>query len=49
MIIHGQVTEKIAFEVSPKKGKKLQNVLFFKAFFDRLAPWRVKKIVPHEI
>ena len=48
MIIHGQMTEKISFEVSPKKGKKLQSV-FFKVFFDRLAPRGVKKIVPHEI
>ena len=32
-ILHGQMTEKIASEVRPKKGKKLQKVFFFKAFF----------------
>ena len=43
------MTEKIAFEVRPKKGKKLQKVFFFKAFFDHLVPSGVKKFVPHEI
>ena len=32
-ILHGQMTEKIAFEVRPKKGQKMQKV-FFKLFFD---------------
>ena len=32
-ILHGQMTEKIAFEVRPKKGKKLQKVLFLKSVF----------------
>ena len=38
------MTEKIALEVRPKKGKKLQKVLFFKAFFDHMAPWGSKKL-----
>ena len=46
-ILHGQMTEKIAFEVRPKMGKKLQK-LFFLSVFDHLVPWGVK-IVPHEI
>ena len=41
-ILHGQMTEKIAFEVRPKKGQKLQKV-FFIAFFDHLVPWGVQK------
>ena len=42
--LHNQMTEKIAFEVRPKKGKKLQKMVFFsKAFFDHLAPGGVKK------
>ena len=50
MIIHGHMTEKISFEVSPKKGKKLQKVFFLKSVF--LTTWPLggsKKIVPHEI
>ena len=43
------MTEKIAFEVRPKKGKKLQKVPFLKSIFDHLAPGGVKKIVLHEI
>ena len=31
-ILHGQMTEKIASEVRPKKGKTLQKVLFLKRF-----------------
>ena len=36
-ILHGQMTEKIAFEVRPKKGKKLQKSAFFKKHF--LTTW----------
>ena len=32
-ILNGQMTEKIAFEVRPKKGKKLQKVLYLKSIF----------------
>ena len=48
--LHNQMTEKIAFEVRPKKGKKLQKVPFLKSIF--LTTWPLggsKKIVPHEI
>ena len=38
-ILHGQMTEKKAFEVRPKKGKKFQKVIFY--HFD---PWGVKKL-----
>ena len=38
------MNEIIAFEVRPKKGKKLQTGLFKKAFFEHLAPWGVKKL-----
>ena len=31
--LHNQMTEKIAFEVRPKKGKKLKKVLFLKSVF----------------
>ena len=49
-ILHGQMTEKIASEVRPKKGKKLQKVPLLKSVF--LTTWPLggsKKIVPHEI
>ena len=36
-ILHGQMTEKIAFEVRPKKGKKLQKVPLLKSVF--LTTW----------
>ena len=48
-ILHGQMTEKIAFEVRPKKGKKLQKVLLLKSIFLPLGPSGGQKIVPHEI
>ena len=44
------MTEKIAFEVRPKKGKKLQKVHLVKSVSWPLGPfWGKKKIVPHEI
>ena len=36
-ILHGQMIEKIASEVRPKKGKKLQKVPFLKKHF--LTTW----------
>ena len=38
------MTEKIVFEVRPKKGQKLQKVLFLIAFSYHLTPWGVKKL-----
>ena len=39
------MTEKIAFEVRPKKGKKLQKVIFLKNVFWPLCPlWGQKKL-----
>ena len=38
------MTEKIAFEVKPKKGKKLQKVPLLKSVFDHLAHWGSKKL-----
>ena len=35
--LHNQMTEKIAFEVRPKKGKKLQKLIFLKKHF--LTTW----------
>ena len=46
-ILHGQMTEKIAFEVSPKKGKKLQKVLFLKSVFWPLGTLEGKKKLYH--
>ena len=43
------MTEKIAFEVRPKKGKKLQKVIFKKHFLTTWPLGGSKKIVPHEI
>ena len=43
-ILHGKMTDKIASEVRPKKGKYCKKCFFFKAFFDHLAPWGVKKM-----
>ena len=41
------MTEKIAFEVRPKKGKKLQKVLFFKSIFWPLGPLGGQKKLYH--
>ena len=46
-VLHRQMTEKIAFEVRPKKGGKWQKVSLLKSIFDHLAPWGFN--VPHEI
>ena len=49
-ILHGQMTEKIAFEVKPKNGKKMQEVPLLKSVF--LTTWPFggsKKIVTHQI
>ena len=37
-ILNGQMTEKIAFQKRPKKGKKLQKVPFLKSIFWPLGP-----------
>ena len=42
-LLNGQMTEIIAFEVRPKKSKKLQKVSFLKVFVDHLAPGGSKK------
>ena len=47
--LHGQMTEKIAFEVRPKKGKKMQKVPFLKRFLNTWPLGGSKKIVPHEV
>ena len=41
------MTEKIAFEVRPKKGKKLQKVPFLKSIFWPLGPLGGKKKLYH--
>ena len=41
------MTEKIAFEVRPKKGKKLQKVFFFKSVFWPLGPLGGQKKLYH--
>ena len=41
------MTEKIAFEVRPKKGKKLQKVIFLKSIFWPLGPWGGQKKLYH--
>ena len=46
-ILHGQMTEKIAFEVRPKKGKKLQKVIFLKSIFWPLGPLGGQKKICH--
>ena len=46
-ILHGWMTEKIAFEVRPKKGKKLQKVPFLKSIFWPLGPWGGQKKLYH--
>ena len=48
-LVHGQMTEKIAFEVRPKKGKKLQKVLLLKSILTTWPLGGSKKIVPHKI
>ena len=42
-ILHGQMTEKIAFEVRPKKGKELLKVPFLKGFVTTWPLWGLKK------
>ena len=37
------MTEKIAFEVRPKKGKQIAKSVFLKAFFYHLAPSKGNK------
>ena len=46
-ILHGQMTEKSASEVRPKKGKKLQKVPFLKSIFWPLGPLRGQKKLYH--
>ena len=46
-ILQGQMTEKIAFEVRPKKGKKLQKVIFLKSIFWPLGPLGGQKKLDH--
>ena len=46
-ILHNQMTEKNAFEVRPKKGKKLQKVIFFKSIFWPLGPLGGQKKLYH--
>ena len=41
------MTEKIAFEVRPKKGKKLQKVIFLKSIFWPLGPLGGQKKLYH--
>ena len=41
------MTEKIAFEVRPKKGKKLLKVIFLKSIFWPLAPLGGQKKLYH--
>ena len=46
-ILHGQMTEKIASEVRPKKGGKLQKVPFLKSVFWPLGPLVGQKKLYH--
>ena len=46
-ILHGQMTEKIAFEVRPKKDKKMQKVLFLKSVFWPFGPLGGQKKIYH--
>ena len=46
-ILNGQMTEKIASEVRPKKGKKLQKMLFLKSIFWPLGPLGGQKKLYH--
>ena len=46
-ILHRQKTEKIAFKVRPKKGKKLQKVIFLKSIFWPLGPLGGQKKIYH--
>ena len=49
-IIHGQMSDKIAFKLRPKKDQKLQSVLILKSvFFTTMPPGGGKKFVPQEI
>ena len=41
------MTEKIAFEVRPKKGKKMQKVIFLKSIFWPLGPLGGQKKLYH--
>ena len=47
MIIHGQMTEKISFEVRPKMGQKMQKVLFLKSVFWPFCPLEGQKKLYH--
>ena len=46
-ILHGQMTEKIASEVRPKKGKKIAKSDFKKNIFWPLGPWGGQKKLYH--
>ena len=48
-ILHGQMTEKIALEVRPKKGNKIANSAFVKKHFSTTWPLGGSKRIVHEI